>query len=590
MILSMIFSWSQELLLQVAAVDVPDDMRGPCVEAVQIRTTHMLDHAQAVAHLLNPRRRSLRYYESVRRTTADLEVVTKCDSFLLVQTGGDPVGETYLRVREQMRSFHTQIGHMTDRVTRDAEAEACIGDDKTSKCASWWVEHGACFPDLQEIADRVMHMWTSASPAERNWAEHGRIHTTKRNKLEFRKVAQLVDIDTNLKLLGCSERRGRYVLPWGHIATLVEAQPEEYTHPLVDDEDEEEEPEPEEWGARPQSVVPTHEISAQVRRFQQQAACRPAGVAEVFGARAEILHPYDYVPPPPAESVQALEDQTYTEGGEDLPAGVDKSVETLLHPDPPVTQEAAPMEGDSGELDGGHIPDAEGDDGAGDAGHLAPGHSVGLGDVIRDDGAGDDPVEVRGSMSLALVLRDPSTVAHEVVSQPVDSEGGGGVDEEGEGGTTHDHHDPVRADLEEGQITPGLLDPHALHRAQVEDLISRGPPGSHRAVVRSPPLYTPLSPLYSGSPASLECEQQRSESIRAAALGTRTTHIPLVRPPPPAALHGTPPPARGSIVRRGHMSSSSSRLDTQQSLHHPWSTVRRVDDGVRGDFAAQRHD
>ncbi|GBG74874.1 hypothetical protein CBR_g19387 [Chara braunii] len=681
-----------------------------------------------------------------------------------------------------MRSFHTRIGHTTDRVTRDAEAEAYIGDDEMSRCASWLVEHDACFPDLQEIAGRVMHMWTFASPAARNWAEHERIHTAKRNKLEFRKVAQLVEIATNLKLLGCSERSGGYVLPWGHMATLDEAQPEEYTHPLVDDEDEEE-PEPEEWGARPY-------------------------------ARAEILLPYDYVPPPPAEPVQALEDQTDTEGGEDLPAGVDKSAKRLyytygggadgfqprctairdndddsipttnigldrgqrdasggasgvatggtsgdalggasgvlpsgererevigvasvedgdddaplvtrrahlarqgagpaaeglrrsvrlqtlarstsggrhevsdhlhniraeaqkpsqhtptsaprgyreqmelrtsdfqglglgfsssgvrgrtdgrervgddrqyhpmegggaesteeLHarmdreeeqrleqlqrewagrvaylaepqrlrdletgsavphaggvehnPDPPVTQEAVPMEGDLGELNGGRRPNAEGDDGVGDAGRLAPAHCAGLG----DDEAGDDPAEVGGSMSLVLVLRDPSPVAHEVASQPV--EGGGGVDEEGEGGTTHDHHDPVRADMEEGQITPVLLDPDALHSALVEDPFSKGPSGSHGVGVRSPPLYTPLSPLYSGSPASLEREQQRSESIRAAASGARTTPIPPIRPPPPTALHGTPPPVRGSIAGRGHMSSSSSpRLDTQQS-------------------------
>ncbi|GBG64913.1 hypothetical protein CBR_g48661 [Chara braunii] len=326
MIMSTMYSWSQELVRQVAAADVPDDMRGPCVEAVQIRTMHMLEPAHAAADLLNPRRRSLRYYESARRTAADLEVVTQCDSFLLAQTGGDRAGDAYLRVREQMRSFHSRGGHHTERVTRDAEAEACVGDEETSRCASWWVEHGACFPDLQEIAGRVMHMWTSASPAERNWAEHERIHTAKRNKLEFRKVAQLVEIATNLKLLGCSERSGGTFF-----ATLAEAQPEEYTHPVVADEDEEEEPEPEEWGARPQTTVPAHEIVAQVRRFQQQGARRPVGVAEVFGARAEILHPYDYVPPPPAEPVQASEEQTDTEVGEDLPPGVDKSAERLYY-------------------------------------------------------------------------------------------------------------------------------------------------------------------------------------------------------------------------------------------------------------------
>ncbi|GBG80081.1 hypothetical protein CBR_g30448 [Chara braunii] len=331
MIMSMIYSLSQELVRQVAVADVPDDMRGPCVEVVQIRTMHMLEHAHAAAHLLNPRKPSLRYYESVHRTAADLEVVIECDSFLLVQTDSDPAGDTYLRVREQMQSFHARLGYTTDRVTRDANAEACVGDKETSRCASWWVEHDACFSDLQEIAGRMMHMWTSASPAERNWAEHERIHTAKHNKLKFRKVVQLVEIATNLKLLGCSEWSGGYVLPWGHMATLAEAHPEEYTHVVVDDEDEEEEPEPEEWGARPQSAVPAYEIGAQLRRFQQQGSCRPAGVGEVFSARAKTLHPYDYTPPPPAQPAQALEQQSDTDGVEDLSVGVDKSAERLYY-------------------------------------------------------------------------------------------------------------------------------------------------------------------------------------------------------------------------------------------------------------------
>ncbi|GBG76078.1 hypothetical protein CBR_g21318 [Chara braunii] len=554
------------------------------------------------------------------------------------------------------------------------------------------------------------------------------------------------------------------------MATLAEVQPEDYTHPMVDDEDEEDEPEPEEWGARAQSAMAAYEISAQVRRFQQQGGRHPGGVAEVFGARAEILLPYDHVPPPPAEPVEASEEQTDTEGGEDFPSGVDKSAERFYythgggadgfwprctfiresdddsipttniglergqrdasraasgvgrcgtsgdalggssgvprggcrerevtrldsaddeeplwlrkarlaqhgaspateglrrsprpqqtlarstsggrheaptntqHPvpetspqgdvdsgsamggdlgaseygdptvsnvvlglsasgtlqrDPAATQEAVPMDNDSGELDGGRRPDEEVDDGAGDPDRLAPAHSAGLGRSSHCPIGGDacGPVqgdahvdEAGGSMLLALVLRDPSPVAHEDPSHS--AEGGGGVDEEGEGGTAHDRPDPVRADMEEGQITLGLLDPVELQRVLVEDPISRGPAGSLGVGVRSPPLYTPMSPLYFGSPTSLECEKQCSESSIAVAFGARTTRIPPVTSPPPTTLLGTPTTVTDSIVERGHMSSSSSpHLDTQQSLHRPWNIVRRVDDGVSGDFTAQQ--
>ncbi|GBG73308.1 hypothetical protein CBR_g13027 [Chara braunii] len=224
-----------------------------------------------------------------------------------------------------MRSFHARIEHTTDRVTRDAEAEACIGDDETSRCASWWLEHGACFPDLQEIAGRVMHMWTSACPAERNWAEHERIHTAKRNKLRFRKVAQLVEIATNLKLLGFSERSGKYVLPWGHMATLAEAQQEEYTHPLVDARMVSRSLS-QRFGELELSQQCLHTRSVYSFVTSSGGVVGTQRVAEVFGARAEILHP-----PPPAEPVQASKDPTDTDGGEDLPVGVDKSAERLYY-------------------------------------------------------------------------------------------------------------------------------------------------------------------------------------------------------------------------------------------------------------------
>ncbi|GBG80170.1 hypothetical protein CBR_g30536 [Chara braunii] len=813
-----------------------------------------------------------------------------------IDTGVPWVTETIVRARALVRfikshgadyhlfrvkSRHRTLVHPVETVTRDAEAEACAGDEETSRCASWWVEHYTCFPDLQEIAGCVMHMWTSASPAERNWAEHERIHATKLNKLKFRKVAQLVEIATNLKLLGCSDHSGGYVLPRRHMATLAEARPDEYTHAPIDDRDEEEEPEPEEWGARPQSAVSAHEVSAQVRRFQQQGSRRPERVGEVFGPRAETLHPYDYVPPPPSESAQTSEQEsnlkdlqpnvdksaerlyyaygagpdgfqphctviqesdddsfpasgggiggptgraargtnggatggpsggaTHGKGGRTLgragaalpaqptaereresaraactdndvddddddeplvfhrarmasdrapsateglrrsvwlqmladsstgarrevsdhldditadehmpsqhtpapappgdreqtdlcmsdfpglghgfsdtglpgrghrgervgddieycpteagvselteelharldreeeqrlevlqrewagraayvaeqqrardletgaadPGGVEHRDPTAPHPfaaDPAQTEEhgdptvpehgdpavsnvvlgfraadtlqpddvrteeavaAVRMEGDSDEHgDGGHEPGAEADDGADNAGRLSPSPSAGPGPLSHGPIGGDDmdlqaddPKEVGGSMSLALVLSEPSPVAHDAPSEHV--EGGGSADEEEEGGIPPDLHDHARADMEEGEITSGPLDPDALQSA--------------------------LDPRYSGSPASLEREQHRSEFIMGAAWGAHRACTTSLTPPPPTMPHNSPTPVTGRAAGRGHVSTSSSpRLDTQQSFHHPWSIVRRVDERVRGDFAAHQ--
>ncbi|GBG76742.1 hypothetical protein CBR_g22959 [Chara braunii] len=113
-----------------------------------------------------------------------------------------------------MRHFHSRRGDWGYRQLSDAEADDCRGDRKTERCEAWWFAHGRHHPELRIIAIRVMHLWTSASPAERNKAQHERINTARRNKLGFAKLAQLVEIATNLKLAACTQQGGGYVLPW----------------------------------------------------------------------------------------------------------------------------------------------------------------------------------------------------------------------------------------------------------------------------------------------------------------------------------------------------------------------------------------
>ncbi|GBG88012.1 hypothetical protein CBR_g46383 [Chara braunii] len=205
---------TQHVLQLMRRVDVPEDMIEPCMREVAIRNLHMLEPSHAAAHLLNPRRPSLTYYHSLETTADDRRVVEECDRFLLTQTGGDSVGRLYRTVRDQMRAFHSRQGDWGDRSLSDAEAADCRGDSETERCAAWWFEHGRAHPELRTIAICVMHLWTSASPAERNWAQHERINTARHCKLGFAKLAQLVEIATNLKLASCARQGGGYVLPW----------------------------------------------------------------------------------------------------------------------------------------------------------------------------------------------------------------------------------------------------------------------------------------------------------------------------------------------------------------------------------------
>ncbi|GBG88909.1 hypothetical protein CBR_g48521 [Chara braunii] len=154
MMMSIVYEWSQHLLELMRRVDVPADMVEPCVREVAVSNLHMLEPAHAAAHLLNPRRRSLRYYESLQTTTDDAHVVKECDRFLLTQTGGDPVGRLYRTVRDQIRHFHSWRGDWGDRQLSDAEADDCRGDRETERCAQWWYDHGRHHPELRTIAIR----------------------------------------------------------------------------------------------------------------------------------------------------------------------------------------------------------------------------------------------------------------------------------------------------------------------------------------------------------------------------------------------------------------------------------------------------
>ncbi|GBG68678.1 hypothetical protein CBR_g3219 [Chara braunii] len=163
MVMSLVYSWSRLMVTKLRALQevqaVPSEIVKDCIDQVLARHQHMFESAHAAAHLVNPRRRSLRYYDTRVRSAEDLEVVQECDNFFLAQTWGDRAGARYLRVPEQMRLFHACIGPlMTDLATRDAEARACIEDDGTPRYAAWWQEHGGSTEAHTPTSMRLQHV------------------------------------------------------------------------------------------------------------------------------------------------------------------------------------------------------------------------------------------------------------------------------------------------------------------------------------------------------------------------------------------------------------------------------------------------
>eukprot|EP00253_Pinus_taeda_P036453 PITA_36453 len=66
--------------------------------------------------------------------------------------------------------------------------------------AHWWESFGGQCPQLQRFAIRVPSQTCSASGCERNWSVFERIHTKKRNRLEQKRLNDLVFVQYNLRL------------------------------------------------------------------------------------------------------------------------------------------------------------------------------------------------------------------------------------------------------------------------------------------------------------------------------------------------------------------------------------------------------
>ncbi|GBG65885.1 hypothetical protein CBR_g54176 [Chara braunii] len=215
-VMSRLWSWSERVIQRVAQAPTRRTSRAELdalVRGLQARRRHMLEPAHYMAHLLNPRHRSIAYFEGAWRTDQERELAEEADIYLRQQAGLDR--QLYQDLRTALREFHSREGDCAyGSRSGDRDAESCRGEKETSTVAQWWVQWGDGVPLLQSIAVRLMHTWTCASPAERNWVVHERVQVKRRNKLGLTKLTRLVEISTNLRLLGCHTRGVGYVLPW----------------------------------------------------------------------------------------------------------------------------------------------------------------------------------------------------------------------------------------------------------------------------------------------------------------------------------------------------------------------------------------
>ena len=64
----------------------------------------------------------------------------------------------------------------------------------------WWELFGSCAPTLKPIAVRVLSQICRASSYERNWSNHGFVHSKSQNHLGTKRAKDLVYLFSTLKL------------------------------------------------------------------------------------------------------------------------------------------------------------------------------------------------------------------------------------------------------------------------------------------------------------------------------------------------------------------------------------------------------
>ncbi|CAN6455361.1 unnamed protein product [Victoria cruziana] len=101
--------------------------------------------------------------------------------------------------RKERDAVHSEI-HTYDNCI------GVIGRDTTIRCRTsmrpdlWWSSFGMEMPKLKMLTIRILSQTCSATGCERNWSVFEQIHSKKRNRLEHKRLNDLVFIKYNMKL------------------------------------------------------------------------------------------------------------------------------------------------------------------------------------------------------------------------------------------------------------------------------------------------------------------------------------------------------------------------------------------------------
>ncbi|GBG76559.1 hypothetical protein CBR_g22307 [Chara braunii] len=178
---------------------------------VKDRVQMMRQPVHAAAFLLDPRRRDAGWLNDL-----DNALVHNATRFFCRQIGAEWDSKPHMDMRDHLYEFLRE--HVEGEVRTDEHmwTPGAIKQAMRRTPADWWTLHGGDVPALQEIAITVLGMWSTATPAERNWASMDFVHSKCRNSLSPKSLEKLVYIHWNMQLLRVPNSKDNgYVDVWG---------------------------------------------------------------------------------------------------------------------------------------------------------------------------------------------------------------------------------------------------------------------------------------------------------------------------------------------------------------------------------------
>ncbi|GBG87669.1 hypothetical protein CBR_g45823 [Chara braunii] len=182
--LSQIYDLARQLPVFVRSSPLDDKERDDILVDVKNRTDMLLSPIHAVAWLLDPVLRDIAVFGNVELMTQFEAVV----EWLISKRGSKKFDDCL----DQLYEFQMARGvFATTRAVQRAKKDNAV---------LWWEAHGAGHPEIKALAVKVLSIWTTSSPAERNWSTWSLVQTKSRNKLHHQRTKKLVYSHWSLRL------------------------------------------------------------------------------------------------------------------------------------------------------------------------------------------------------------------------------------------------------------------------------------------------------------------------------------------------------------------------------------------------------